>query len=229
MYPKRMKWVDVYLLRSDLNRTLDRLHDVQIIQIGDKTGMKDLKIDPFLLEAKNRLDKIIDFLVPMEPKKKGILAPFLDDFPDRYLIETYQVGQEVKQKLKKMESEVQPLRERIDRIHEDRAYISELKERLMNLTGLDVDLLAVSSLSRIRIKIGTTRRYSELLEKITPLGGDLEGSLLDKKEGIHSVRVLYTKTNSDSIEDVLRGRLFSDINLDIPRMKKFFDKRTGSH
>ena len=85
MYPKRMKWVDVFLLRSDLNRALDRLHDVQIIQISEKSGIKDLKIDPFLLEAKNRLDKIIDFLAPMEPKKKGILSSFLDSDANRYL------------------------------------------------------------------------------------------------------------------------------------------------
>jgi V/A-type H+-transporting ATPase subunit I len=228
LYPKRMNWVDIYLLRSDLIKVLDRLHDRLIIQFGEKIGTKESRIDPNLIEVKSRLDKIIEFLIPMKPKNKGILTPFLEVGSKKTAIDPSFVSENVGAWLKKAEKEVQPLKKEMDMINDDRAYITDIKERLTSLTGLDVDLLAISSLTRVRIKVGTTRRYSELLDEMKKLNADMEGSLLDKKEGIHSVRILYTKSNAGKVEDAIRGRLFSEINLDIPRMKIFLRRRVGS-
>lgn len=222
-----MKWVDIYLLRSDLKRIMDRLHDNHIIQLDRKGGARDVTIDPDLLEVKNRLDKLIEFLMPMEPKQKGILTPFLVD-EKRILIEPTSAHKEVKNWLKKAEAEVLPMRMEMDLINDDLTYFSEIKERLTSLTGLDVDLLTILSFTMVRVKVGTTRKYAELLEEMKKLDADLEGSLLDKKEGIHSVRILYTKGNAQQVEDALRGRLFSEINLDIPRIKEFLLRRVGS-
>ncbi|MGA1873039.1 MAG: V-type ATP synthase subunit I [Thermoplasmatota archaeon] len=228
MYPKRMKWVDIHLMRSDLNRVLDRLHDSLIIEVRQNDEGKDAHHDRELIEIKTRLDRIVDFLGPMETMKKGLFSS-LNEVPTERLTPLPQevVAGSISW-LKSSESQVQPVREEIDRIVEDRAYIAEMKEKLTLLTGLDVDILAISSLSRTVVKVGTTRRFVELSSAVSKMGGELQGSLLDKKEGIHSVRILFTKGSSTNMEDVLRGRLFSEVNLDIPRFTRFVKRMIGS-
>ncbi len=228
MYPKRMKWVDLYLMRSDLTRVVDKLHDTDIIQLEEGASQKDRTLDLSLIETKSKLDKMVDFLSPMETKKKGLLASFLDDGTEKLEIAPSHVKTQVVSWLKKAEGKVSPLRSEIDQIIEDQNYSAEIKDKFIGLTGLDVDLLAMSSLSRIKVKVGTTRRYSELKDSLKRVDADLEGSLMDKKEGIHSVRILYPRSSSDQVENVLRGRLFAEINLDIPKFRSFLKRRTGS-
>lgn len=222
-----MKWVEIYLMRSDLKRVMERLYDSMIIQIH-YDGKMELSSHKEVTEVKSRLDKLLDFLEPLEKEKKGLLSSLQVPDPERFLIAPVDVLERSISFLQGAETDVQPLRKELDRIAEDRGYISELKDRFSSLTGLDIDLLAISSLGRTVVKVGTTRRFMELSTALSKVNAEVQGSLLDRKEGIHAVRIIFTRSSAMEVESIIRGRLFSEINLDIRRFANFLDRSAGS-
>ncbi|MBN1538527.1 MAG: V-type ATP synthase subunit I [Candidatus Thermoplasmatota archaeon] len=216
------------MMGSDLVGIMDNLYDSRILQVHDENAKREPFYRKDLLEIKSRLDKLVDFLEPLKDEKRGLLT--LLEVPDRERIPV-NPADVVKRSisfLKDAEAEMGPLRKEFERIDDDREYISEMKERLTMLTGLDLDLLAMSSLSRTIVKVGTTRRFLDLTSELSKVKAEVQGSLLDKKERIQSVRILYTRGNAKEVEGMIRGRLFSEINLDIPRLKDFLKRTTGS-
>ncbi|MGA1793291.1 MAG: V-type ATP synthase subunit I [Thermoplasmatota archaeon] len=228
MYPKRMRWVDIYLMRSDLTRVINRLHDSQIIEIRESNEKSESRSQKELVEIKSRLDRMVEFLKPMDTRKKRLFSTLNGEEHGRIRPDPQNVRKLSLSWLKNAESSIHPLKKEMDGITEDRTYLAEMKEKLTMLSGLDVDILAISSLSRTVVKVGTTRRYGELSADIGKVQADIQGSLLDKKEGIHSVRIMYTRGSAQKVENVLRGRLFSEINLDIPRFTGFIKRVRGS-
>ncbi|MGA1820207.1 MAG: V-type ATP synthase subunit I [Thermoplasmatota archaeon] len=228
MYPKKMRWVDIYLMRSDLRRVIDRLHDSLMIEVRESGDRPEAHAQKEFIELKGRLDRMVEFLKPMDKRKKRLFSTIEDSGFQRIRPDPSDIRKLSTSWLKEAESRVKPLRSEMDRIGEDRAYIAEIKEKLTTLTGLDVDMLAISSLSRTIVKVGTTRRYRELAAEVGKVHAEVQGSLLDKKEGIHSVRIIYTRGNAEKVENILRGRLFSEINLDIPRFMEFVKRVGGS-
>lgn len=229
MYPERMRWVDIYLMRSDLRRTVDHLHDSRIIQSLETNKHRDRSIDQRFLEQKTRIDKIIEFLAPLEKIDKDFFKRFLDNKTDPLSVgEGSALLEQASGWTISTIEKVDPLRKERTRCEEALVYLRDLRSKLMLLTGLDMDLKTFSSLKRIRTKIGTTRRYGELTDALTPLGADVRSSLLDKKEGLHSVRIIYTPSMAERVEDALRGRIFSEINLDLKRIAGFLDTNGSS-
>ncbi|MGA1847858.1 MAG: hypothetical protein ACMUHB_00830, partial [Thermoplasmatota archaeon] len=228
LYPKRMSWVEVFLMGSDLKRVVDRLHEARVFQVVNRDNRKELAPDPSLLDLKNRLDKIIELLSPLEFKKKGILASFLHDRGNELVVPDSDMKGHLRKWLIEAEKEIEPVQKELGGIEEDMNYIRDMKDRLVQLAGLDVDLGILSSFRLVRAKVGTTRRFAELRESLGSTGADIDGSLLDKKEGIHSVRILYSSSNSFEVEGILRGRLFTEVSLDIPKLRAFLKRTTGN-
>jgi len=227
LYPKRMKWVEIFLMGSDLNRVVDHLHESRLFQIVDMESQREISPDSELLDMKNRIDKVIELLSPLEDGKKGLISAFFEERVEGMVIPQHDLRTHAWSWLKDAEREVTPLKNDLGGLDEDINYLRDIKERLVQLTGLDIDLDTISSFKIVRSRIGTTRRFAELKEALKHTGADLDGSLLDKKEGLHSVRILFSSSNSKEVENVLRGRLFTEVNLDIPRLRAFLVRTTG--
>ncbi|MFW3145360.1 MAG: V-type ATP synthase subunit I [Thermoplasmatota archaeon] len=227
MYPKRMKRVDIFLMRSDLDRMVAHLHDQRILH-HVSSGGKDIKVDPKLLDVKSRVDKIIELLAPYETFSKGLLKQYLMEKPAPVQISEGKAVSGAEKWLREAQARTEPFLQKRSRIEDDIGYLRELREKLVLLGGLDFDLHTVSSFERIRIKVGTTRRFHELKGIVSKAGGDLQSSLLDKKEGLHAVRILYTSGNAGYIEESLRGRIFSEITFDIQKIASLLNRGTGS-
>lgn len=227
MYPERMRWVDVHLMRFDLDTTVDLLHDSRMIQSMETSRRPETGKTAKFLEAKTNVDRLIEFLAPMERIDTGFLKRYLKK--EQFLLEVgdgASILEEVARWLNEQETRVKPLRKEMSACEEDLNYLKELRSKMLMLSGLELDLSKLSRFQRVRAKVGTTRRYEELKSIVDETGADLSSSLLDKKEGLHAVRIIYTSTSSKQIEERLRGRVFSEINLDMPRIRDLLKRRS---
>ncbi|MGA1821996.1 MAG: V-type ATP synthase subunit I [Thermoplasmatota archaeon] len=172
-----------------------------------------------MVEIKNRMDKLLDFLEDMKPRPKGFLKSITPEKISSIPVDDGTITRDSKKFLHEAERSVDPVRKRIREIEDDNLHLADLRDRLGQLTGLPIDLETLSSVKRTHVKLGLSRSYSELSGRIEELGGTIQGSLLDRKEGLHSVMILYTASNKKEIEDALRGRIFTEINLDILGIK----------
>ncbi|MEA3559502.1 MAG: V-type ATPase 116kDa subunit family protein [Candidatus Thermoplasmatota archaeon] len=216
-------------MRADLDNTVDALQDNRIIQSMINSNRNDRRIDPRSIEAKTKVDKIIDLLAPMEKIDKGFLKQYLRKDGGTFDASiSPAIIDECLKWLKAQGPKVDPLWKERSKLEEELNYLNELRSRMLLVSGLAMDLSKISAFQRVRVKVGTTRRYVELREIVERAGGDIRSSLIDKKEGLHAVRILYTSSNSKVIEESLRGRVFSEMNLDLPRISSFLEKWSGS-
>jgi V/A-type H+-transporting ATPase subunit I len=221
-----MERVEVFLMGSDLRKILGDLQRSRLIQSIDSESNRDLKIDPVLLDLKSRLEKILDFLTPMEPPVKGLKA-LLSPGGVKFRISPGSVKSFTGKWLSSIEKRTIPLESSIRVLEEDIERIRDILDRLSSLSGLDVDLETLSSFKKVRVRLGTTRRFNELKGAVTSIGGDIQSSLLDKKEGLHAVRITYTSSIQNEMTEALRGRIFTEMTLDTGRIRNIL-KRNGA-
>lgn len=225
MYPKRMERVEVFLMRKDLQKVVDDLQSARIIQSIDVGVSSDVPVDPELLEIRSSLERIIDFLAPLETPLKG-LKNLLKGDGSRFRTPRGDVVENSNNWLISTRKELDPVMDKVYDLKGDIEFIHDLIQRISTLSGLSVDLDTLSAFDLVRIRVGTTRRYEELLKAVEGVGGSLEGSLIDKKEGLHCVRVAYTRSMEKKIGEVLSGRLFTEMIIDVDEIRKYLVKNS---
>ena len=226
MYPQKMERIEAFLMRNDLHKVLKDLQASRLIQSIDIDTSKDPGIDPILLDLRSRLERMNDLLSPMEPTLKGLKAVL--GGRKKWFSEP---GGDIKVHAEKWLTSAQrrtgPFESSIKRIEEDIDHTTEVIGRLASLSGLDLDLNTLSSFRRVRIRIGTTRQFHELKKTVEGIGGNVQGSLLDRKEGLHSVRITYSRSQDGRISEALRGRIFTEMNIDVDRFRDILKRNNG--
>ncbi len=220
MYPKKMERVEIFLMKGDLDRVIVDLQDSRTIQSIEVEGNKEGSVDPKLLDLRADIERIIDLLVPLEEPLSG-LKSILRGKCQVYRTSKNDDLSKTRNWIRSTRSRVGPLEDEIRRVEGDIDHLSETISRLTQLSGLNIDLNTLSSFRRVRIKIGTTRRFDELQAAVKGVGGDIDGSLIDRKEGLHSVRIAYTSSMEKDLGEILRGRLYTEMNIDVPGIRKF--------
>lgn len=218
MYPQRMERVEVFLMRSDLQKVLRDLQGSRLIQSIDVETSRELNIDPVMLDLRSRLDRIQDLLEPLEPSLKG-LKTLLKSSKIKYKTPEVDVSSAARRWLASAEKKTKPLESSMKKIEDDLDQIDEIMSKLTTISGLDVDIQTLSSLKRARVRLGTTRRFDELKKTVEGLGGHVQDSLLDRKEGLHSVRIAYTSSVDNRMTEALRGRIFTEMSIDTEKIR----------
>ena len=213
-----MERVEVFLMRSDLQKVLRDLQGSRLIQSIDVETSRELNIDPVMLDLRSRLDRIQDLLEPLEPSLKG-LKTLLKGSKFKYKTPEVDVGSAARRWLASAEKKTKPLESSMKKIEDDLDQIDEIMSKLTTISGLDVDIQTLSSLKRARVRLGTTRRFDELKKTVEGLGGHVQDSLLDRKEGLHSVRIAYTSSVDNRMTEALRGRIFTEMSIDTEKIR----------
>ncbi len=213
-------------MRNDLQKVLKDLQASRLIQSIDIDTSKDLGVDPILMDLRSRLERINDLLSPLEPTLKGLKA-VLGGKNNLFREPTGDIKIHAEKWVASTLRRTGPLESSLKRIEEDIDQITELMSRLTSLSGLDVDLYTISSFRRVRIRIGTTRQFDELKRTVEGIGGDIQASLLDRKEGLHSVRITYSRSQEGRMSEALRGRIFTEMNIDVDRFKDILKRNNA--
>ncbi len=220
MYPKRMKWVEVFLMKGNIDRVVTRLHEERILEVRTSEGIRSGsgRMDE-LVKLEGRMVKALDFLTLHEVDEVRGIRALLPRVPDRMDLK----GSDLENAgiwVKRVEREIAPMIRSLRSIEEELNFIMELREKLLKLSGLKMELGRIEILERTRIRIGLSRAYPELKKVIEGAGGLVESSLLNKKEGLHAVRLVYPRSLDSRVNSELRGVLFSEMTLDIPRLRR---------
>ena len=215
-----MERFDLYIMGTDVKRCVDALHEARIVQSAEVASSGEKALSQEMLALKARLERLMDFLLPFEHRKEGFMG-LTGPEPKVYKVPSGDIVPALRRWLSSAESAVLPLQKERSKLLEDLSYVEEASERLRQLSGLDLDIMTLSILRRARVRVGFTRRYQELEEAIVKVGGSIEGSLLDRKEGLHAVRVAYLQGSETRIEEFLRGRLFSELPMDWKKLIAF--------
>ena len=216
-----MERVEIHLMKKDVEKALKALHPAMVIEAVSTEGPSGSHGHDLLLSAvKSRADRLLDFAEEHRIRPKGLIRSMLPeegpilDIPDRDVVGF------VSDRLSVIESFIDPVRKRIQVIEEDISFLSDALSRLTQISGLDVDLDSLSRFRFIKVRVGYTRRFTELKEAVEGAGGSVEGSLLDRREGLHAVSVVYSRKSAPVVEEELRGRLFTDIVIDSKRLSR---------
>jgi V/A-type H+-transporting ATPase subunit I len=220
-----MERVEVFLMRRDLQKVLRDLQGSRLIQSIDVEVSRELKIDPVLLDLRSRLERIQDLLAPLEPSLKG-LKGLLKGGMNRYRTPEGNIISVTSRWLGSTEKKTKPLESSLKDIEDDMDQIDEIMSRLTTISGLDVDIQTLSQLKRVRVRLGTTRRFDELKKAVENLGGHIQDSLLDRKEGLHSVRITYASSVENKMIEALRGRVFTEMTIDIDRITELLRRNS---
>ncbi len=215
MYPKRMVKVDIYLFKKDLQKVLSKLQTSRIVQVTTDQAVREPLSNMELTTLRARLDDLLAFLETYEPPMKGLSAALNGPEPMEISRSFYP---DLKEWLARAERSLTPIRSSMEAIDGELETVRDLSERLRPLSGLDMVLSGIDHLSMVRVKVGLTRRYNELEKAVTEAGGDLIGSLLDRKEGLHAVRIIYPRSSAGPIEENLKGKIFSELTVDTDRL-----------
>ncbi len=220
MYPKRMKWVEVFLMKGNIDMVVTRLHEERILEVGTSerflSGSK--RIDE-LVGIEGRIVRVLEFLGSHEVNDVRGLRAIIPRIPDRMEIGNGGDIKEAESWVKGVEREINPMIRSLRSIEEEVTFITELRERLLKLSGLKISLGRIGSLERTRVRIGLSRAYPELKKVIEGEGGQVESSLLNKREGLHAVRLIYPKSLDSKVSSELRGMMFSEMTIDVPRLR----------
>lgn len=226
MYPKKMEMVEIFLMKGDLKKVLEDLQGSRLIHSMRTDRMPEQEIAPELFRSRSRLERIEDLLGPLEEPVKGLKGLLLGG-PRKYYIDEGKLLFSLNKWLSGVEKIVKPFEKKLKESNELISDIDELITRLSPLSGLDIDLKTLDSFRRSKVKVGTTKRFDELSNSIMEVGGDIQSSLLDKKEGLHAVRIAYLASSEKKISDTLKGRTFTESNIDVSRVKNIL-KRASS-
>ncbi|RLF68883.1 MAG: hypothetical protein DRN57_02590 [Thermoplasmata archaeon] len=221
LYPERMEWVEIYLMKGDLHRVTTELQEARLIHPMSVSGSKDMRLNPSLLERRARLDRILDLLAPMEEAVKGLKA--LTVKKTLFSVPEGSSLRAVDSWLGSIEAKLEPFERELREKEESLERLDEIKGRLIPLSGLDLDLVTYSSFRRTRVRVGTTRRFQELRDLVEGLGGNIQGSLLDRKEGLHSVMIAYPSSCEGRMKERLKGRLFSEVVIDVSSLRELLE------
>lgn len=220
-----MDRVDLYLMKKDVEGTLKALHASMMIEaVSSKVAPKAGGNDRALSEMKARADRLMDFIDEHRTRPKGMISSMLPEEGMILDIPENEVRGYVSKRLKIIESSILPVKLDLESIVNDLEFLSDSISRLTQISGLDVDMGYLSEFSFLKFRVGYTRRFTELRETVEAAGGSVEGSLLDRREGLHAVSVIYTKSTAQVVEEALRGRLFTDIVIDRVRLSRVLER-----
>ena len=225
MYPKRMKWTETHVMSVDLDRVISRLQEQRLVQKVDIKKRQQTAQRGFA-EIKSRVERWLEFLEDLERPTKGLLASISQQPVKKMSIEDSELEKSAKQFVRSMEKDTKPVEEKLRRISDDISRIEELSGRFRQLSGLNINLRAMNSITLSRVRVGITRNFGELKKAMEKAGANIDSSLLDKREGTHAVMIVYTKGQSSEVESSLRGRIFTEISLDVGEIMKFL-RRIG--
>ncbi len=208
-------------MKGDIDRVVARLHEERILEVGtsERFFSGSRRIDE-LVKIEGRIVRVLDFLGSHEVNDARGLRAIIPGIPDRMAIGNRGDIEEAESWVKDVEREINPMIRSLQSIEEEITFITELRERLLKLSGLKISLGRIGSLDRTRMRIGLSRAYPELKSVIENAGGWVESSLLNKKEGLHAVRLIYPRSLDSRISSELRGVLFSEMTIDIPRLRR---------
>jgi V/A-type H+-transporting ATPase subunit I len=213
--------VDIYLLKKDLQKVLSKLQTSRLVQvIADQTAREPMS-NKELTILRSRIDDMISFLEPFEPSVKGLSAALNGPEPMEVSRVFYH---DLKGWLAGAERSLHPLRSSMGSLDDELEASRDLTDRLRPLSGLDLVLSGLGHLSMVRVKVGLTRRYDELDRAVQNASGDIIGSLLDRKEGLHAVRIIYPRSSAGPLEEHLKGKLFSELTINTDRMKALSER-----
>ncbi len=216
-----MKWVEVFLMKGNIDMVVTRLHEERILEVKPSEGLPpgSKRIDG-MVKINTRIVKALDFLGSHEVNDARGLRAIIPGVPDRMKVEPGGDLLEAESWVKGVEREIDPMIRSLRSIEEEISFITELREKLLKLSGLNMSLGRIGSLERTRMRVGLSRAYPELKSVIENAGGWVESSLLSKKEGLHAVRLIYPRSLDGRISSELRGVLFSEMTIDIPRLRR---------
>ncbi|MDD1713533.1 MAG: hypothetical protein LUQ69_10250, partial [Methanoregulaceae archaeon] len=223
MYPKRMERVEITLLRKDLRPVLDVIRSARIIDAIDLAPPREGGADHELISLKGRVEHLIEALAPHEPPVKG-LANLLGVRVQRLNVPERELKSTVSKWLKQVEGEVLKVDSVLKGIEDDLETSSDIRQRLLQLSGLDLALNDLRTFKFVKVRVGLTRRFGDVQRMVQDAGGSVQGSLLDRREGLHAVRLIYPVSRSVKLEEHLKGKTFSDITIDVNRIESFLRK-----
>ena len=215
-----MKWVEVFLMKGNIDAVVTRFHEERILEVrsSERLFSGSKRIDG-MVRIDGRIVTVLDFLGSHEVNDARGLRAIIPRVPDRMEVKFGGGLLEAEKWVKGVEREINPMIRSLRSIEEEIAFITELREKLLKLSGLGISLGRIGSLERTRIRIGLSRAYPELKSVMENAGGWVESSLLSKKEGLHAVRLIYPRSMDARISSELRGVLFSEMTIDIPRLR----------
>lgn len=225
-----MERVEIHLMKKDVEKALKALHPAMVIEAVSILGSQGAQGHDIELSAvKSRTDRLLDFAEEHRIRPRGLIRSMLPeegpilDIPDREVVGF------VSGRLRIIESFIDPIRKRIQDIEDDLSFLSDALYRLTQISGLDIDLDSLSRFRFLKVRIGYTRRFSELRVGVEGAGGSVEGSILDRREGLHAVSVIYSRKCAPVVDEVLRGRLFTEIVIDRNRLSRVIASGGVSH
>jgi len=213
--------VDIFLFKEDLQQVLSKLQTSRLVQVTTDQTLREPLSNKVLTTLKSRLDDLTTFLEPYEPPVKGLLAALNGPEPMEISRNFYP---DLKGWLTEAERSLHPLRSSMEALDDELETVRDLSERLRPLSGLELVLSGLGHLTMVRVKVGLTRRYDELEKAVVGANGDISGSLLDRKEGLHAVRIIYPRSSAGQLEEKLKGKLFSELTVDIARIRALSDR-----
>ena len=208
-------------MKGNIDAVVTRFHEERILEVrsSERLFSGSKRIDG-MVRIDGRIVKVLDFLGSHEVNDVRGIRAIIPRVPDRMEVKFGGGLPEAEKWVKGVEREINPMIRSLRSIEEEIAFITELREKLLKLSGLRISLGRVGSLERTRVRIGLSRAYPELKSVMENAGGWVESSLLNKKEGLHAVRLIYPRSMDARISSELRGVLFSEMTIDMPRLRR---------
>jgi len=215
-----MEHVDILLLKEDLARVTDLLYRSRMIETTVSQGQNVERVGRGDGSLLSRITVMTSFLEEHHIDRRRGLDRFFPAAPARANVDPGGIRSSASSWLDEVERSVLTQKKGLSQAEEDIQYINETRQKLIKLSGLKVQPGKMDRLRRTVVMLGLTRDYRDLRSSIEEMGGIVEGSLLNRKEGLHSVKVIYLASQDRDISPILRGRLFTPVNIDMGELSR---------